>query len=239
LRDQLMTHREISNRLRLLSNETIAKHSQRFFKTAPGEYGEGDRFLGIRVPAIRKQVRNCGSIEPGAILRLLKSPYHEERLCALLLLVREFGKGDAARQSVIYRLYLAHTRYINNWDLVDSSASQIVGRFLEGRDRTVLYELAVSGSIWERRISIIATFHFIRIGQFDDCLKLARLLLKDREDLIHKATGWMLREIGNRDIGIETAFLTAHYRDMPRTMLRYAIEKFPEKIRKLYLSGEI
>jgi 3-methyladenine DNA glycosylase AlkD len=239
VQDQLLTCREISNRLRSLSDSTIAKHSQRFFKTARGEYGEGDEFLGIRVPTIRALVRNYGAIKLGEIRCLLESPYHEERLCALLLLVREFDTGDATRQSAIYQLYLANTQHINNWDLVDSSASQIVGRFLECRDRSVLYDLAGSGSIWKRRISIIATFHFIRIGQFDDSLKLVQLLLNDREDLIHKAAGWMLREVGNRDVGVETAFLAAHYRDMPRTMLRYAIERFPERTRKLYLSGEI
>lgn len=237
--DRQTTLPEIGSRLRLLSNSEIAEHSRRFFKTGSGEYGEGDKFLGIRVPAIRDLVKNCGAIQIENIQRLLKSPFHEERLCALLLLVRQFGKGDADQKSVIYHLYLASTQYINNWDLVDSSAGQIVGQYLETRDRNILYELARSRSIWERRIAIISTFHFIRKFQFDDTLKLTSLLLNDNEDLIHKAVGWMLREVGKRDILAEATFLQAHYRNMPRTMLRYAIEKFPKETRKLYLSGTI
>ncbi len=234
-----LTYREISSRLRLLADRAIAERSQRYFKTGKGEYGEGDKFLGIRVPAIREQVRSCGVIKLEDIRQLLSSRYHEERLFALLVLVRQFGKGNAEQQRAIYHLYVTSTQYINNWDLVDSSASQIVGRFLAGGDRRVLYKLARSASVWERRIAVISTFHFIRNLQFDDSLELASSLLNDKEDLIHKAVGWMLREIGNRDVAVESTFLRAHYKNMPRTMLRYAIEKFPEETRKLYLSGAI
>ena len=234
-----MTAQEISKRLHALADPVIAAHAQRYFKTGKGEYGEGDRFLGIRVPALRVQVGQCGVVALEEIQKLLKSAFHEERLLALLLLVHRFGKGDAAEQTAIYRLYLDHTQHINNWDLVDSSAHKIVGRYLESRDRKILYRLARSASLWERRIAIIATFHFIGNNQFGDTLKLAEMLLNDEADLIHKAVGWALREIGKRDIVAEQTFLQAHYRDMPRTMLRYAIEKFPEPLRKKYLEGKM
>ena len=228
---------EISKQLKALANPAIAEHAQRYFKTGKGEYGEGDQFLGIRVPVIRAQVRQHKDAGLKDILPLLKSAWHEERLFALLLLVRRYDKGDADERSAIYNLYLDNTRHINNWDLVDSSAHKIIGRHLESRDRKILYKLARSNSIWERRIAIISTFHFIALSQFDDALKLARLLLNDKEDLIHKAVGWALREIGKRDIAIEQTFLQAHYQNMPRTMLRYAIEKFPEPLRKQYLKA--
>jgi 3-methyladenine DNA glycosylase AlkD len=234
-----MTAPAISKRLRALANPTIAAHSQRYFKTGKGEYGEGDRFLGIRVPVLRAQVKQCGAVALADIQKLLMSAFHEERLFALLLLVRQFTKGNAEEQAAIYRLYLDNTQYINNWDLVDSSASRIIGSYLESRDRKILYKLARSTSIWERRIAVISTFHFISKHQFDDALKLAKPLLSDEEDLIHKAVGWMLREIGKCDLAVEKAFLQVHYRKMPRTTLRYAIEKFPEKLRNKYLAGEV
>jgi 3-methyladenine DNA glycosylase AlkD len=169
---------------------------------------------------------------------LLKSEYHEIRLFALLLLVAYFAKADAAGQEKIHRLYLKHTRYINNWDLIDSSAPYIVGGYLHDKDRSILYELARSKSLWERRIAVMATFWFIRDEQYDDALRIAAQLLNDPEDLIHKAVGWMLREIGKRDKTTESVFLKAHYRDMPRTMLRYAIERFSPAERQRYLSGK-
>ncbi|MCR4304329.1 MAG: DNA alkylation repair protein [Gallionella sp.] len=230
---------EISKRLRALSDPVIAEHAQRYFKTGKGEYGEGDRFLGIRVPVLRAQVRQCGSVALEDIHELLMSAFHEERLFALLLMVRQFSKGDAQEQAAIYRMYLDNTRRINNWDLVDSSARQIVGSYLESRDRKILYKLARSSSIWERRIAVISTFHFIARHQFDDALKLAKLLLGDEADLIHKAVGWILREIGKCDLAVEKAFLQTHYKNMPRTMLRYAIERFPETLRKKYLAGGV
>jgi 3-methyladenine DNA glycosylase AlkD len=230
---------QISSVLGELANPEIAQHSQRFFKTAAGDYGEGDKFLGIRVPAIRKKVRSFAKVPIQEILILLKSSYHEERLFALLVFVDKFSKGDAKEQSEIYRLYLAHTSYINNWDLVDSSASQIVGAFLVGKSTKPLLKLANSASLWERRIAIIATFYFIKLNHYSDTLRISHILRDDPEDLIHKAVGWMLREVGNRDMTEEERYLKHHYKDMPRTMLRYAIEKFPENKRQLYLNGKI
>ncbi len=234
-----ITAQEISKRLADLASPQIAEHLARYFKTGKGGYGEGDLFLGIRVPVLRSEVKKCGTIALEQVQRLLISVFHEERLFALLLLVRRFAKGSAEEQAVIYQMYLNNTRFINNWDLVDSSARQIVGAHLEFRDRQILNELAQSKNLWERRISIIATFHFIGNNQFDDALKLAMQLLTDKEDLIHKATGWVLREIGKRDINVEKAFLQRYYKQMPRAMLRYAIEKFPEQERKKYLAGDI
>jgi 3-methyladenine DNA glycosylase AlkD len=228
----------IRARVRVLANPAIARHSARFFKTAPGDYGAGDRFLGIRVPAIRKIARESRGASLAAALTLLRSPHHEERLLALVLMVELFERADDAARAEIYAQYLKHTpRYVNNWDLVDSSAAQIVGAHLEKRDRGVLRNLARSPSLWERRVAIIATFWFIKKKSFDDTLEIAALLLRDREDLIHKAVGWMLREVGNRDLPTEERFLRAHYATMPRTMLRYAIEKLPERRRKAFLLG--
>jgi 3-methyladenine DNA glycosylase AlkD len=234
-----MTAQEISRHLRSLADPDIAEHSKRYFKTGQGEYGEGDRFLGIRVPDIRAQLKKCEAVSLENIQLLLLSAFHEERLFALLLLVRLFAKGDEKEKTAIYNLYLNNIHRINNWDLVDSSASQIIGSYLESRNKQILYKLVKSTNIWERRIAIISTFQFIRNNQFDDALKLARPLLNDKEDLIHKAVGWMLREIGKRDVTVEKAYLQAHYKKMPRTMLRYAIEKFPEQVRKKYLAGEV
>ena len=234
-----MQYLEITSHLQQLADEKIAEHSQRFFKTAKGEYGYGDVFLGIRVPVIRQAVRKYRTAPTGTAKRLLKSRYHEVRLFALLLLVYKFSKGDEKEQKEIFDLYLAHTRYINNWDLVDSSAHQIVGGWLEGRKKDILYELAESDSLWERRIAIIATYRFIRNDRFTETLRISRRLLADREDLIHKAVGWMLREVGNRDRNKETVFLKTHYRKMPRTMLRYAIEKYSKAERQKYLKGEV
>lgn len=234
-----MTAQEISKLLRGMADPDRAAHAQRYFKTGKGEYGEGDRFLGIRVPQIRALVKRCAADSQDEIRLLLMSPLHEERLCAPLLLVRQFAEGDEKEQAAVYDLYLEHRRYINNWDLVDSSASQIVGAYLEYRDRKILHKLVQSDSIWDRRIAVIACFQFIRNDQFDDALKLASQLLDDEEDLIHKAVGWMLREIGKRDVSVEQAYLRANYKKMPRTMLRYAIERFPEPLRKQYLAGKI
>lgn len=230
---------QLHQRLKDLANAAIAAHSQRFFKTGRGEYGEGDQFLGIRVPILRQQAKLFQEMPLKEIAHSLKSVYHEERLCALLLLVRKFERGDEKQRERIYKLYLNQTRYINNWDLVDSSAYQIVGAYLFERDREPLYRLVKSCSLWERRIAIIATFYFIKNDQYQDTLKLSKQLLHDHHDLIHKAVGWMLREVGNRDRKREQAFLGEHYEKMPRTMLRYAIEKFPEPLRKDYLDGKI
>ena len=210
----------------------------RYFKTAPGEYGHGDRFLGIRVPAIRQAVRKYADAPLDTAAELLQSEFHEIRLFALLLLVRRFTKGEPAEQARIYRLYLKHRRHINNWDLIDSSAPYIIGGYLHDKNKRILHEWAGSDSLWERRIAVMATFWFIRDGQFDDALRIAAQLQNDEQDLIHKAVGWMLREIGKRDKATEAAFLKAHYKNMPRTMLRYAIERFGPEEKEKYLSGK-
>jgi 3-methyladenine DNA glycosylase AlkD len=230
-----MTAQEIHNILVNLGDAAIAGHSRRFFKTGKGEYGEGDVFLGIRVPVLRKQVRKYRDISLEETLLLLKSPFHEERLFALLVLVDKFSGGDAGDKTAIYEVYLGNMQYINNWDLVDSSAGYIVGAYLEKRDKKPIFRLARSGNLWERRIAVLSTFHLIKRKDFSDALEISRILIKDREDLIHKAVGWMLREIGKRDLPAEKTFLDKNYREMPRTMLRYAIERFPEKERKRYL----
>jgi 3-methyladenine DNA glycosylase AlkD len=199
----------------------------------------GDRFRGIRVPQIRAVAKEFRHAAVADVIGLLESQYHEDRLCALFMLVHLYKKGDAALQKKIYDLYLKSTDHINNWDLVDSSAEHIVGAYLFEKSRKPLYTLAKSRSLWERRISIMATFHFIRRNDFVDTLRLADLLLHDKEDLIHKAVGWMLREIGNRDQSVAEEFLQTRYARMPRTMLRYAIEKYPDGRRSQYLNGEV
>ncbi len=229
---------QIMNKLRKLGDSDIAAHSRRFFKTGKGEYGEGDMFLGIRVPAIRKCVKEYRTILLEDTLELLKSPFHEARLLALLILVVKYSsEKESPKQETIYRSYLSHTKYINNWDLVDCSAQHIVGAHLFSKDRKTIYRLIRSKSLWERRIGVLATFHFIKRGDFSDTLSIAELLLDDREDLIHKAVGWMLRELGKRNRNVEEQFLVKHYKEMPRTMLRYAIEKLPEIERLGYLHG--
>lgn len=217
---------------------SVAEHSSRFFKTGAGQYGEGDLFLGIRVPRIRAFAKKYKALPLREVLRVLRSPYHEERLLALIMLVNSFAKADDDQREGIFNSYLENTKYVNGWDLVDSSAHQIVGGYLLDKKRDSLLELSRSSSLWERRISIIATYHFIKKEQYHDTLRISRLLLEDEEDLIHKAVGWMLREVGNRDRSVEEDFLVKYYKFMPRTMLRYAIEKFDERERKSYLRGE-
>ena len=232
-----MTAAQLKRHLAEQGDVEIASHALRFFKAGPGEYGEGDKFRGIRVPALRKLAKQHRDLPQAEVLKLLRSGYHEDRLLALLILVLQFGKGDDAEQKRIYDAYLDHTDYVNGWDLVDSSAQHIVGEWLMTRSRKPLYRLARSKSLWERRIAIMATFQFIKQNDFDDTLALADLLLHDEHDLMHKAVGWMLREVGNRDRAVEEAFLLPRYHNMPRTMLRYAIEKFPERKRMQYLKG--
>jgi len=225
--------------LKQLGDPERAKHSQRFFKTAPGEYGAGDVFLGIKVPQQRAVAKRYKMASRTDALALLKLKYHEARLTALFLLVKLFDKADADGKAQIYKDYLANVRYINNWDLVDSSALQIVGHYLFDKDRSHLRVLAQSEDLWERRIAIIASYYFIRQYEFQDTLELSEILLRDPHDLIQKAVGWMLREVGNRSRITEEAFLLKHYSHMPRTMLRYAIEKFPEERRQAYLKGKL
>jgi 3-methyladenine DNA glycosylase AlkD len=231
--------RDIQKRLRELGDPEKASAVQKFFKTGPGEYGEGDVFLGIAVPQLRTLAKEYAGITIKEVERLLKSPIHEERLLALLILVRAYSKGDLAKQKSIYALYTMNILYVNNWDLVDGSAPYIVGPYIMDKSKKPLYLLATSKNLWARRIAILSTFHFIKQNLFTETLKISELLLSDREDLIHKAVGWMLREVGKRHMATEEAFLKAHYNNMPRTMLRYAIEKFPESKRQRYLKGKI
>jgi 3-methyladenine DNA glycosylase AlkD len=230
---------DIRKKLRRLGNKQRAKVSRRFFKTGPGEYGEGDVFLGIKVPELRKLAKEYQDLTTKEIKQLLKSPTHEERLLALLILVRTYSKGNETTKKGIYELYLKNTKFINNWDLVDGSAEYIVGDFLMDKSKKPLYSLAKSSDLWERRISIMSTFHFIKRHEFSQTLKISRILLSDEEDLIHKAVGWMLREVGKRHLPTEEKFLREHYKKMPRTMLRYAIKRFPESKRQRYLRGSM
>ena len=228
----------ILTRLKGLANAKDAEGLQWYFKTGPGQYGEGDVFIGIRIPAIRHLVKEFRDAEERALLTLLASPIHEARVLALFILVRQFEAGTLEVQSRIHRLYLAHTDRINNWDLVDLSAPTIVGGYLLNRSRRPLVRLAKSKCLWERRIAILATFAFIRRNQFADSLAIADRLLHDPHDLIHKAVGWMLREVGKRDQAVLESFLKPRCGTMPRTMLRYAIERFPEAKRQSYLRND-
>ncbi len=224
-------------RLEDLADEKSAVILQRFFKTGPGEYGEGDRFRGIRVPVLRRLCREFAQAGSTEALALLGSAWHEDRLLAMLILIERYRKADESGRESIYSLYCSQTARINNWDLVDISAPHIVGRHLNCSDRSSLYRYAASANLWERRIAIISTFHFIRNGEFEETLSIAESLLDDPEDLIHKAVGWMLREVGKRDRKVLELFLERHGRRMPRVMLRYAIERFPEEMRQGYLHG--
>jgi len=217
------------------ANKEKAKILQRFFKTDKGQYAEGDIFIGVTVPIIRKIARNYLELKLDIVVSLLKSIIHEERMLSLLILVLKFQTTDLISKQKIYLVYLEHTKYINNWDLVDLSAKYIVGSFLFDKDRNPLYELARSNNLWEKRIAILSTFYFINKNDFTDTLKISEILLTDEHDLIHKAVGWMLREVGKRDLTIEEEFLAKYSKLMPRTMLRYAIERFPEQKRKQWL----
>ena len=230
----------ISNELITLinkeSNPERAKHSQRFFKTGKGEYAEGDVFLGLTVPQQRIIAKRFKSIPVVELQKVIQSSYHEHRLTALIILVDRFKstRNEQFRKEII-DFYLKNTKYINNWDLVDTSA-RILGEYVENRDEDLLLKLSHSRNLWEQRISIIATSHFIGENKFDLTLKISENLLQHNHDLIHKAVGWMLREVGKKDISIEREFLDKHYKSMPRTMLRYAIERFPENLRLQYLN---
>jgi 3-methyladenine DNA glycosylase AlkD len=233
-----MTAQQIQKRLRQFASKKKAKVLQGFFKTGPGEYGDGDVFLGVVVPDIRRVAREFHDTSLGEITTLLASTVHEERLLALLMLVHAYAGGDDSLKRKIYSLYLKNTKYINNWDLVDLSAPNIVGAYLLDKSRKPLYAFVKSKDLWKRRIAILATFRFIKQNDFDDTLGIAQLLLKDDHDLLHKAAGWMLREVGKRSLPVEERFLRQHYKKMPRTMLRYAIERFPEGKRRRYLDGK-
>ncbi|MDD5528582.1 MAG: DNA alkylation repair protein [bacterium] len=210
---------------------------QRFFKTGKGEYGEGDIFLGITVPEQKKTAKKYADLSMKDLQDLIKSKIHEERQICLQILIIKFKKADSKQQKEIYNFYIKNTKQINNWDLVDLSAYKIVGPYLEDKDKSILYKLAQSSNLWERRISILSTFYYIMQNKPEDTLKIALILKDDKHDLMHKAVGWMLREVGKRcSEELEEQFLKQHYKTMPRTMLRYAIERFPEKKRQFYLA---
>ncbi len=230
-----MNAAEITAHFLKLGSPKIARHSQRFFKTAPGEYGAGDKFIGIRVPVIRAQVKALSPLPLDTITELIRSEFHEIRLFATLALVDNFNRAHETGREKIYHLYLANHAFINNWDIVDCSAHKIVGPYLLNRPREALYKLAGNGTLWQRRIAVISCFTFIRHDDFDDILWLSEQLLTDPEDLIHKAVGWMLREVGKRDRARLEAFLNQHNKQMPRVILRYAIEKFPTELRHHYM----
>ena len=231
-----ITAEAIQSHLATLANPTKAAHLQRFFKTGPGEYGEGDVFRGIRVPALRKTARQWRALPLHEILILLQSPYHEDRFVALCILVQLYQAGE---EDTVYQTYLRYSNRVNSWDLVDTSVHKIVGQYLLTRPRSPLYDLAQSSNLWERRMAIISTYRFIQNNQFTDTLALSELLINDTHDLMHKAVGWMLREVGKRDQQLLITFLDEHYQDMPRTMLRYAIERFDQTQRKAYLRGTV
>lgn len=237
--EKMKTLNELRNHLEAVSNQEKARFLQRFFKTGKGEYAEGDLFLGIVVPVQRKIARQYKYLSFSELKRLIHSRYHEERLITLLILIEKFRKSDEIERSRIVKFYLDNRKGINNWDLVDLSAPKILGEYMLDKKRDILYEFAKSNNLWEKRIAILTTFTFIRNKDFEDCLKISELLIQDKHDLIHKAVGWMLRELGKMDLKSEEKFLKLHYKSMPRTMLRYAIEKFPEKKRKAYLEGRI
>lgn len=221
--------------LKNLSDPVRAKNLSRFFKTGKGDYGEGDKFAGIRVPDIRKIAKKYKEITVPEIEKLVSSPIHEERMCALIIMTIRYQ----TEKDLFYNLYLKNRKFINNWDLIDVTAPRIVGDYLFDKPQNILYEFANSKNLWEKRISIISTSYFISKNDFTDTLKIAEILLNDKHDLIHKAVGWMLREIGNKNLKVEEDFLKLYYRKMPRTMLRYAIEKFEEEKRQKYLKGLI
>lgn len=234
-----MNANHLIKELKAVADPEKAKHSKRFFKTGPGEYGEGDEFLGIKVPEQRKLAKKYQSLSADEIENLLQNKFHEVRLTTLMLMVYKVEKGGPKELQEMSELYLNNLHAVNNWDLVDSSAHHILGRYLEDKDRDILYGMSQSDNLWEKRIAMITCFRFIRQGDFKDALMIAEILVDDEHDLIHKAVGWMLREIGNRDLAEEESFLQKHYKSMPRTMLRYAIEKFKEPLKLKYLHGKI
>ncbi|MFA5127150.1 MAG: DNA alkylation repair protein [Patescibacteria group bacterium] len=226
----------LSAELKQYSSPQKAVILQGFFKTGRGEYGEGDKFIGVVVPDIRKVAKKYAALPLVGVLSSLRSKIHEERLCALLILVDQYQKGDSKKQKQVFNLYLKNYKYINNWDLVDLTAPRVVGSYLIDKPKDILYKLAKSKNLWQRRIAILSTFAFIYRGDSREAIKISRILLHDKHDLIHKAVGWMLREVGKRcDEKILLDFLDKHHKIMPRTCLRYAIERLPLKLRKQYL----
>jgi len=230
---------ELRKKIKALHSRKVADTMQWFFKTGKGEYGEGDIFAGLKVPVQRKIAKEFRNLSLDEIKQLLGSRIHEERLISLFILVDQYSNGSEKEKEKIYNFYVQNRKGINNWDLVDLSAPKIVGKHLLGKDKSILFKFAQSKNLWERRIGILSTYEFIRNNNFKPTLEIAEILLNDEHDLIHKAVGWMLREVGKKDLQTEEKFLRKYYKTMPRTMLRYAIEKFPESKRKKYLKGKI
>jgi 3-methyladenine DNA glycosylase AlkD len=226
---------KLESELKSLADSKRAELSQRYFKTGPGEYGEGDVFLGISVPVQRTIARKYYDLELSDLKGLLRNSIHEFRLTSLFILGHIYKKSEHKRKKSIINFYLSNRKYINNWDLVDSSAPYILGDYLIDKPKKILLDLAKSENIWDRRIAVLATFAFITNNEFSWTIKLAKLLLKDKHDLMHKAVGWMLRETGKRDFKVLKNFLDKYAGSMPRTMLRYAVEKIPEERRKYYM----
>jgi len=229
---------ELRRDLKKLSDKKRALELQRFFKTAEGEYGYGDVFIGLTVPQSRELAIKYDGMPFDELYKLLRSEIHEERLIALLIMVNNFQKEEMLQRR-IYEFYLKNIKFVNNWDLVDLSSDKIMGAYLIDKPKTVLYKLADSKNLWERRIAMVATYNFIKHDMHDDAIKIAEKLVGDENDLIQKAVGWMLREVGKRDLETEVKFLDQHYKEMGRTALRYSIEKFPEKSKKAYMLGTI
>ncbi|MBU0708013.1 DNA alkylation repair protein [Patescibacteria group bacterium] len=227
--------KQVEKDLKKLANPQQVKILQRFFKTGPGEYGEGDIFLGIKVPVQRQVAKKYKVLSLADTIKLLQSKIHEHRMTALFILIFKYQEGDELGKKKIVDLYLKNTKYINNWDLVDVTAPKIIGDYLVDKPRNILYKLAKSKDLWEKRIAMISTYAFIRRNDFDDAMKIAKILLNEKHDLMHKVVGWMLREVGKRDQVVEENYLKKYYKTMPRTMLRYAIERFPESTRRQYL----
>lgn len=230
---------ELRKELKKEASKEQAVILQRYFKTGKGEYGEGDKFYGIKVPVQRRIAKSHNDLSLNDLKELLNSPVHEERLVSLFILVDQYTRGDDKIKETIYRFYMENSKKINNWDLVDLSAPKIVGAHLLNREKDILFKLAASSNLWERRIAILSTYYFIKNLHFETTFKLSEILLKDKHDLIQKGVGWMLREVGNMKLSEEEKFLKNNYKQMPRTMLRYAVEKFPENIKKDYLQGNI
>lgn len=233
-----MSLSELKKTVKKHSNIELGQFLQRFFKTGKGEYAEGDVFVGLKVPLSRSIAKQFKDLSFTSLSKLIKSKIHEERLIALFILNNRMKKSDIKQQEIIFKFYLRNIKHINNWDLVDLSAEKIIGEYLFYKNKKILYQLS-RGNLWERRIAIISTFNFIKRNNYKTTLKISKLLLEDPHDLIRKAVGWMLREVGKRSPEVEKEFLKSHYKNMPRTMLRYSIEKFPEKERKAYLQGKI
>jgi len=225
---------QITTQIKQLADKTIAQKDQKFFKTGKGEYGEGDIFLGVRTPELRKIAKQNTKLKDSEIEKLLQNKYHEIRLTGFFILVYQFQKAKESRQKEIYELYMKNLDQANNWDIIDTTIPHIIGKYLITRDRSIIYKLADSKKLWHRRIAIMTTQAFIRQKDFNDTIKISEILLHDHHDLIHKATGWMLREIGKKEEKSLLQFLDKHAKEMPRTMLRYAIEKLTIEQRRYY-----